>query len=68
MSKSKVMEMHNVGIVVESLDNVINNLTFLNDSAAFETQVQNLGNIHQLGMQFLGSLKFGPLTISQCFA
>jgi hypothetical protein len=48
----------------ENLNNAINNLTFLNDSAAFETQLQNLGNIHQLGMQFLGSLKFGPLTIN----
>ncbi|MCA1761270.1 MAG: outer membrane beta-barrel family protein, partial [Bacteroidales bacterium] len=48
----------------ESVSNAISNLTFLNDSAAFETQAQNLGDIHQLGMQFLGSLKFGQLTIS----
>jgi len=48
----------------ENLNNAINNLTFLNDSAAFKTQVQNLGKIHQFGMQLLGSLKFGPLTIS----
>ncbi len=48
----------------ENVNNAINNLTFLNDSAAFETQEQNLGKIHQFGMQFLGSLKFGPLIIS----
>jgi hypothetical protein len=48
----------------ENTSNAINNLTFLNDSAVFETQLQNLGDIHQLGIQFLGSLKFGPLTVS----
>lgn len=48
----------------ESASNAMNNLTFLNDSTAFETQVHNLGNIHQLGMQFLGSLKYGPFSIS----
>ncbi len=48
----------------ENLSNAINNLTFLNDSVVFETQLQNLGNIHQLGVQFQGSLKFGALTIS----
>ncbi len=48
----------------EHVSNAMDNLTFLNDSAAFETQVQNLGNIRQAGIQFRGSLKFGPLTIS----
>jgi hypothetical protein len=48
----------------ENVSNTMNNLTFLNDSVAFETQLQNLGNIHQLGIQFSGSLKLGPLTIS----
>lgn len=47
----------------ENISNAINNLTLLNDSAAFETQAQNLGNIHRFGLQFLGSLKFGPLTV-----
>lgn len=48
----------------EKVNNAITNLTFLNDSSAFETQVQNLGNINQAGIQFLGSIKLGPLTIS----
>ena len=48
----------------EKLNNAITNLTFLNDSSAFETQVQNLGNINQAGIQLLGSIKLGQLTIS----
>lgn len=48
----------------ERIGNVINNLTYLKDDASFETQLQNLGEIHQFGMQFSGSLKFGPVTIS----
>lgn len=44
--------------------NVINNLTFINDTNAFETQVQNLGTIHYLGVQFLGTFKFGIATIN----
>jgi hypothetical protein len=48
----------------EKVNNAITNLTFLNDSSAFETQVRNLGNIDQAGVQFLGSIKMGPLTIS----
>ncbi|MFP4555425.1 MAG: outer membrane beta-barrel protein [Bacteroidales bacterium] len=48
----------------ENMNNAINNLTFLNESNIFETQQHNLGSIYQLGMQFLGSLKFGSLTLS----
>ncbi|MCB2208970.1 MAG: TonB-dependent receptor [Bacteroidetes bacterium] len=44
--------------------NTINNLTSLNDSSAFETQLQNLGTIHQYGVQFSGSLSFGLLTFN----
>jgi len=44
--------------------NSINNLTILNDSSAFETQVQNLGTISQYGVQFSGSLTFGLLTFN----
>jgi outer membrane receptor for ferrienterochelin and colicin len=40
---------------------VINNLTFINDTSAFETRIYNLGTIHQLGFQFIGTLKIGGL-------
>ena len=43
---------------------VINDLLFINDSNAFETNVQNLGTIDQLGLQFSGTLKIGFLTIN----
>ncbi|MGV8137146.1 MAG: TonB-dependent receptor domain-containing protein [Mangrovibacterium sp.] len=42
----------------------MSNLTFLNDSSAFETQRQNLGTISQYGVQLQGSLKFGPFTFN----
>lgn len=48
----------------ENTNNAINKLTILNEDTVLETQIQNLGNIHKLGVQFLGSLKFGPLTFS----
>lgn len=51
-------------IFYELKTDVINNLTFLKDGSVFETQVQNLGTIHQYGTQLLGSLKFGPLTFN----
>ena len=44
--------------------NVINNLTILNDNSVFEIQKQNLGTIHQYGMQLSGSLKYGLLTFT----
>jgi len=48
----------------ENSNNVINNLTSLNESNTLVTQQQNLGSIYQMGIQLLGSLKFGSLTIS----
>jgi hypothetical protein len=44
--------------------NTINNLTFINDTSAFETQVQNLGKISQYGIQFSGALKLSILTFN----
>jgi hypothetical protein len=43
---------------------VINYLLFINDISAFETNVQNLGTIDQLGMQFSGTMKIGLLTLN----
>jgi len=51
-------------VFYESAGNVINPLTVLKNGESFETRLQNLGEIHQAGMQFSGSLKFGPVTIS----
>ncbi|MBE0654599.1 MAG: TonB-dependent receptor, partial [Bacteroidales bacterium] len=48
----------------ENEGNAINHLTFLKDNSVFVTQEHNLGNIHQYGLQFLGSLKLGLLTIN----
>jgi hypothetical protein len=42
----------------------INDLTFINDTNAFETQVHNLGIIHQFGVQFSGALKLGKATFN----
>jgi len=44
-------------------EQVINNLTFMNDSSAFETRIYNLGTIQQYGIQFSGTMKIGS-TIS----
>lgn len=46
------------------MNDVINNLTIINDTNAFETQVQNLGTIHQYGTQLLGTFKIGVATLS----
>jgi hypothetical protein len=43
---------------------VISNLTFINDTSAFETQVHNMGTIHQYGVQFSGTLKLGIATLN----
>lgn len=51
----------------ETITDVFNNLTYLNDSNLFEKQVQNLGSIHQYGLQLMGALKIGMLTISPSF-
>jgi hypothetical protein len=42
----------------------INNLLFINDTNAFETQFQNLGTINQLGLQFSGTLKISFLNLN----
>lgn len=54
-------------IFYERRTNAINNLTVLNEGAGFETQLQNLGEISQLGIQFSGSLKLGSLAITPLF-
>jgi hypothetical protein len=46
------------------MSDVINNLMFINDTGAFESQVHNLGIIHQYGIQFSGTLKLGIATIN----
>lgn len=51
----------------ETISDAINNLTYLNDSNLFVTQVQNLGSIHQYGLQLTGALKMGMLTIYPSF-
>jgi hypothetical protein len=51
-------------IFLNNLRNAFDNLTFINDTAAFETQVNNLGNINQYGIQFSGSLKWGIVTLN----
>lgn len=53
-------------IFYERRTNAINNLTVLNEGG-FETQLQNLGEISQLGIQFSGSLKLGSLAITPSF-
>ncbi len=42
----------------------ITSLMFVNDTNTFETQVQNLGSVNQLGVQFSGTLKIGFATIN----
>jgi outer membrane receptor protein involved in Fe transport len=42
----------------------MNNMTFLNDTSAFETQVNNLGTIHQYGVQLMGTFKLGFVTLN----
>ncbi len=51
----------------ETKSDVINNLTYLNDSNLFVTQVQNSGDIHEYGLQLTGALKFGILSINPSF-
>lgn len=51
----------------ETRTDAINNLTYLNDNNLFVTQAQNLGAIHQYGLQLTGALKLGMLTISPSF-
>lgn len=51
----------------ETISNVINSLTYLNERNLFETQFQNLGSIHQYGLQLTGALKIGMLAVSSSF-
>jgi outer membrane receptor protein involved in Fe transport len=51
----------------ETRTDATTNLTYLIDSTLFETQSQNLGSIHQYGLQLTGALKMGILTISPSF-
>lgn len=51
----------------ETINDAINNLTYLNDSNIFVTQVQNLGSIYQYGMQLSGSVKIGILGFNSSF-
>lgn len=51
----------------ETITDAFNNLTYLNDSNLFVTQVQNLGSIHQYGLQLTGVLTMGMLTVSSSF-
>ena len=41
----------------QKANNVINNLTFINDNKQFETRTYNLGEIKQYGVQISGALK-----------
>lgn len=51
----------------ETITDALNNLTYLNNSNLFVTQVQNLGSIHQHGLQLTGVLTMGMLTINPSF-
>lgn len=42
----------------------ISNMVFINDTGSFEIQRQNLGTIHQFGIQASGSLKVGMITLN----
>ncbi len=51
----------------KNVSDAMDNLTFINDSNAFESQVNNLGNMQQYGLQLLGSLKLGIITFNPYF-
>ena len=46
------------------ITNNITDLMFINDTNTFETQVQNLGSVAQLGLQFTGTVKIGFATLN----
>jgi len=48
----------------ESKSDIINKLTLFDENSIFKTQECNLGSVHDFGMQILGSLSFGRLTIT----
>ena len=49
------------------ITDAMNDLTFINDTSAFESQVQNMGTINQYGMQLSGTLKLGITTFNPYF-
>lgn len=51
-------------LFINDAHNAIDYLTFINDTNAFETQVNNLGKINQYGVQFSGTLKWGLATFT----
>lgn len=51
-------------VFFNDVHNAIDNLTFINDTSAFETQVNNLGKMNQYGIQFLGTIKWGMATFN----
>ncbi|OFY64937.1 MAG: hypothetical protein A2V64_03730 [Bacteroidetes bacterium RBG_13_43_22] len=48
----------------DNMTDVIGGLTFINDQGLFDTQVNNMGTIHQYGMQVSGALKLGIVTVN----
>lgn len=48
----------------ENVTQAIQSLTRLNESRVFESQLHNSGSIHNYGIQFLGSMKFGPFSVN----
>ena len=52
------------GLFYNKMSDVISNLTFIDDTSAFVTQMYNMGNIYQIGLQFTGTLKLGIATIN----
>lgn len=48
----------------ENVTQAIQSLTRLNESRVFESQLHNSGSIHNYGIQFLGSIKFGPFSVN----
>jgi len=55
------------GLFYDNMKDVIGNLTFINDTGAFETQVGNMGTICQYGMQVSGTVKLGIFTFNPWF-
>lgn len=53
-----------IRLFYNEINHTMSNLTFLNDTSAFETDRQNLGTISQAGFQFSGTLKLGIATLS----
>ncbi len=49
------------------ITDAINDLTFINDTSAFESQVHNMGTINQYGVQLLGAFKLGIATFNPYF-